>query len=200
VVTHLEHVIVAGGGKFANYTPVVQDDIEVLNWMKNSHWQKVNLPVPMADVTPIITDDRLLIVGYGTANLRRATNAYKIPVDDITRSGDQQQTSDTSTKWITMTNDTHRATTLVPSLSLPVVVGGRDQSGTTTSDIKMYDDSSKSWKNISSLSSARSQLAIAAVNNNAIIVIGGYTKGGSRDNVTSSSVTTVELGQTQLIH
>jgi len=202
VVTHLEHVIVAGGGMYVNKTIVVQDDIEVLNWMENSHWQKlaINLPVPMAGITPIITDDHLLIVGYIAANLAQYTCAYKIPVDDITRSGDQQQTSDTPTKWITMTDATHWFTALVPSSSPPVVVGGDDQSGTTTSDIKMYNDSSKSWKNISSLSSARGGVAIAAVNNNAIIVVGGYNKGGSMDNRRSSSLTTVELGQAQLIH
>ncbi|XP_065906644.1 kelch-like protein 3 [Dysidea avara] len=199
VVTHLEHVIVAGGGKFVNNTLVLQDDIEILNWMKRSHWQKVsvNLPVPMTAFTPIITDDQLLIVGYVAANKKHNKNAYKIPVDDITRSGDQQQTS--PTKWIT--SATHYNTALVPSSSPPVVVGGQDQSGTTpTSDIKMYDDSSKSWKNISSLSSARSEVAIAAVNNNAIIVIGGYSKGDSGVNAMSSSLTTVELGQAQLIH
>ena len=202
VVTHLEHVIVAGGGKHVNNTRVVQDDIEVLNWMKNSHWLKasINLPVPMAFFTPIITDDHLLIVGYYAASLKRNNSAYKIPVDDITRSSDQQQTSDTPTKWITMTDATHGKTALVPSSSPPVVVGGQDQSRTTTSDIKMYDDSSKSWKNISSLSSARSSVAIAAVNNNAIIVIGGYAKGGCVDNARSSSLTTAELGQAQLIH
>ena len=56
VVTHLEHVIVAGRAKYVNNTMVVQDDTEVLNWMKNSHWQKVsiNLPVPMADFTLMI--------------------------------------------------------------------------------------------------------------------------------------------------
>ena len=80
-----------------------------------------------------------------------------------------------------------------------MVVGGQ-VSGIPTSDIKMYDDSSKSWKNISSLSSPRSTVAIAAVNNNAIIVIGGCTKGGSVDNAMLSRLTTVELGQAQLIH
>ncbi|XP_065906643.1 probable serine/threonine-protein kinase roco4 isoform X2 [Dysidea avara] len=204
VVTHLEHVIVAGGGKYVNNTPVVQDDIEVLNWVvKNSHWQKVsiNLPIPMAYFTPIITDDHLLIVDYVDADFKGDIGAYKIPVDGITRSGDQQQTSDTPTKWITMTNATHYNTALVPSSSPPVVVGGQDQSGTTpTSDIKMYDDTSKSWMNIASLSSARTEVAIAAVNNNAIIVIGGCTKGGSMANAMSSSLTTVELGQAQLIH
>ena len=202
VVTHLEHVIVAGGYKYVNNTVVVYDDIEVLNWLKDSHWQKVsiNLPVPMVAFTPIITDDHLLIVGYTNADMERDKSAYKIPVDDIARSRDQQQTSDTPTKWITMTNATHYYTALVPSSFPPVVVGGRDQSGTTTSDIKMYDDSSKSWKKISSLSSARSKVTMAAVNNNAIIVIGGFTKGGSVANVLSSSLTTVELGQAQLIH
>ena len=201
VVTHLEHVIVAGGAKYVNNTLVVLDDIEILNWMENSRWQKVsiNLPEPMDTFTPIITDDHLLIVDYTDANNRLSKSAYKVPVDDITRSGDQQQTSVTLTKWITITDATHWKTALVPSSSPPVVVGGRDQNG-TTSDIKMYDDSSKSWKNISLLSSARSQIAIAAVNNNAIIVIGGYTKGESMDNALSSSLTTVELGQAQLIH
>jgi len=199
VVTHLEHVIVAGGKSYANGRSIVQDDIEVLNWMENFHWQKVsiNLPVPMADFIPIITDDDLLIVGYVAADMRCTKNAYKIPVDDITRLGDQQKTSDTPTKWTTMTNATHWDTALVPSSSPPVVVGGEDQSGTTTtSDIKMYDDSSKSWKNISSLSSARSQVAIAAVNNNAIIVIGGCT---DPKYCRLSSLTTVELGQVQLM-
>ena len=177
VVTHLEHVIVAGGG---NTATVVQDDIEVLNWVENSRWRKVsiNLPVPMYDFTPIIADDHYVIVGYYDADMKTNRSAYKIPVNEITRLGDQQQTSDTPTKWITMTSATHWDTALVPSSSPPVVVGGQDQSG-TTSDIKMYDDSSKSWKNISSLSSGRSSVAIAAVSNNAIIVIGGYTKGGS---------------------
>ena len=43
-------------------------------------------------------------------------------------------------------------------------------------------------------------IAIAAVNNNTIIVIGGCTKGGSVANANSYSLTTVELGQAQLIH
>jgi len=200
VVTYLEHAIVAGGFKYVNKRTVALNDIEALNWMKNSHWQKVsiNLLVPMAIFIPIITDDNLLIVGYDTANLGRSANAYKIPVDVITKSGDQQQTSDNSTKWFTMTDATHWKTTLIPNSSPPVVGGGEHASGiTTSSDIKMYDDSSKSWKKISSLLSARAQVAIAAVNNNAIIVIGGHTctKGGSRERV---SIATVELGQAQL--
>ena len=94
-----------------------------------------------------------------------------------------------------MTSATHWATGLVPSSSPLVVVGGQDESGITTSDFKMYDDPSKSWRKITSLPSGRSEVAIATVRNNAIIVIGGYTKRESEDNARSSSLTTVELGQ-----
>ena len=66
-----------------------------------------------------------------------------------------------------------------------------------TADIKMYDNSNKSWKKTGSLSSTRSCAAVAAVYNNAIIIIAGFTKGGS--NAESSSVTVVELGQAELL-
>ena len=198
VVTHLEHVIVAGGG----LGDTTHDDIELLNWVENSHWRKVsvNLPVPMWAFTPIIADDHYVIVGYFGANMKTNRSAYKIPVNEITRLGDQQQISGTPMKWITMTPATHWSTALVPSSSPPVVVGGDDDSGTIpTSDIKMYDDSNKSWRKIASLPSARARVAIATINNNAILVIGGCTKVDTIDNANSSSLTTVELGQAQLI-
>ena len=82
-----------------------------------------------------------------------------------------------------------------------MVVGGQDTTGTIpTADIKMYDNSNKSWKKIGSLSSARSCVAVAAVYNNAIVVIGGCTKGGNMANAKSSSLTVVELGQAELLH
>jgi len=90
-------------------------------------------------------------VGYYDADGKISRSAYTIPVDDITRSGDQQQTSATPTKWVTMTPATHWNTALVPNSSPPVVLGGQDQSGTPTSDIKMYDDSNKSWRKITYL-------------------------------------------------
>ena len=74
VVSHLEHVIVAGGARpTSEYddTLVVQDDIKALNWIENSHWRKISikLPVPMAAFTSTITsDDHLLIVGYDGAD------------------------------------------------------------------------------------------------------------------------------------
>ena len=206
VVSHLEHVIVAGGTRRTaedDDSRVTQDDIEVLNWIENSHWRKVSikLPVPMYGFTPTISDDHLVILDYADANMIRQRSAYKIPVANITSSIDRLHNSDTPTKWTELTAADHYYTSLVPSLSPPVVVGGQDITGTIpTADIKMYDNSNKSWKKIGLLSSARSWVTVAAVYNNAIVVIGGFTKGGGMANAKSSSLMLVELGQAELLH
>ena len=149
--------------------------------------------------TPTTTsDDHLLIVGYGGA-VSRQRNAYKMPVTNITSSNHPKFNSGAYTEWTELTATDHWCTALVPSSSPPVVVG-KDKGDTTTADIKMYDDSNKSWKKIGSLSSARSMVAVAAVYNNAIIIIRGYTKGDTLANRKSSSVTVVELGQAEVHH
>ena len=196
----LEHVIVAGGGLDDG---IEQDDIEVLNWIENSHWRKVSikLPAPMYAFTPTISDDHLIIVGYYGADMEDYKGAYKLPVANITESIDQQHNSDTPTKWTELIVATHWRTALVPSSSPPVVVGREDKTVTIpTADIKMYDNSNKSWKKIGSLSSARFAVAVAAVYNNAIVVIGGCTKADTMANARSSSLTVVELGQAELLH
>ena len=199
VVSHLEYVIVAGGDK-GDDTRVTQDDIEIFNWIENSHWRKlsIKLPEPMSCFTPTISDDHLLIVGYSGTTAMPYKGAYKMPVANITASIDQQHNSDTPTKWTELTAVDHWYTALVPSSSPPVVVGGEDTTG-TTADIKIYDNSNKSWKKIGSLTSARSGVAVAAVYNNAIIIIGGCTKADSMTNAISSSLTLVELGQAELL-
>ena len=201
VVSHLEHVIVAGGDTGDN-TTVTLDNIEVLNWTENSHWRKVSikLPVPMNGFTPIVSDDHLLIAGYYGADRICYRGAYKIPVATIVASTDKQHNSDTPTKWTELTVTDHWGTALVPSSSPPVVVGGDNNGTIPTADIKMYDNSNKLWKKIGSLSSARSEVAIAAIYNNAIIIIGGCTKAESMANAKSSSVTVVEMGQAEQLH
>ena len=204
VVSHLEHVIVAGGVRPTaedDDTPVVQDDIEVLNWIENSRWRKVSikLPVPMCAFTPTISDGDLIIVDYGGVGMKSYNGACKTSVANITASNNQQFYS--ANKWTELTVTDHWRTALVPSSSLIVVVGGHDLSGAIpTADIKMYDNSNKSWKKIESLSLARSDVAVAAIYNNAIVVIGGCTNSNTTANALSSSLTLVELGQVELLH
>ena len=182
---------------------MVQDDIEIFNWIENSHWRKVSikLPIPMYDFMPTVSNNHLLIVGYFGADRRGHRSAYEIPVANITASIDQQHNTDTLTKWTELISAFQWRTTLVPSSSPPVIVGGNNQTATIlTADIRMYDNTKKSWTRIGSLSSARSKVAVAAVYNNAIIIIGGCIKANNTVIRELSSVTLVELGQAELLY
>jgi len=214
VVAHKQHIIVAGGIKYLKPSsiPVVQDDMEILNWTENTtenktHWRKlfIHLPVPMSSFAPTIADCKLYIVGYWGENMRHNSDAFMISIAEIIRSVDsneagvQVQAIAAPEQWTRMTAATHLWTALVPHSSPPVIVGGRNINGIATDNISMYNDSTESWRNIASLSSGRSQVAIATINDNSIIAIGGYTLGGAKAHAVSSCVTTVELGLAEII-
>ena len=198
VVSHQEYVIVAGGKSTDDNA--IHDGIEFLNWMENFHWRRasIKLPVPMFDFTPIISDDHLLIVGYSNRNVYKGV--YRLPIANITSSIDEQHNSAISSRWTELTAVTHSCTALVPGSSPPVIVGGWNQSNkTSTADIKMYNNSDHSWRSVGSLLSPKHFVAVAAVDN-AIVVIGGCIKGGHKAERKSSSLTTVELGEAELLH
>ena len=203
VITHQEYVIVAGGlTGDDDVNPVVLDDIEVLNWVENSHWIKVStlLPVPMFNIKPIISDGNLLIVEYYKSQFTVARAGYKIPVADIISAVEKHA------NWVQVTPTSNVDVALVPNSSPPLIIGGhmcrpqdlnkdpKVRMYDTTANIEMYDDSCKRWKKIDSLTFARTCTEVAAVGNNAIIVIGGCT---DANNFASSAVATVELGQAE---
>ena len=125
-------------------------------------------------------------------------DVYTFPVANITASIDRQHNSTTSSKWTELTAVTDFYAALVPGSSPPVIFGGWNHSDkTSTADIKMYDNSDYTWRSVGSLSSARSYVAVAAVDDNAIVVIGGCTRGELiiKAEHKSSSLTVVELGE-----
>ena len=207
-ITHQEYVIVLGGLTGDDADTVALDEIEVLNWVENSHWIKVSthLPAPMYNVNPIISDGNLLFVEsyqYKSNYCLVGGSGYKIPVADITSPVKQH----VHTTWTKFTQPSNVDVAIVPNSSPPIVIGGhmnppqdankdpKLRKYQTTSNIEMQDDSSKPWKKIDSLSFPRTCAAIAAVGNNAIVVIGGCT---DANNFASSAVATVELGQAEL--
>ena len=118
VVSHLEHVIVAGGG-LDDHTD--HDDIEILNWIENTHWRKVSikLPVPMYGFRPTISDNHLLIGKYSPS--KTCNQFYKIPVANITALMYQIHNDDAPTKWTELILPMHWYTELMPNISRPVV-------------------------------------------------------------------------------
>ena len=163
----------------------------------------IKLPVPMYEFIPTISDDHLIIVGFCDSDRKPSKGAYKLPVANITASIEEQHkvTRSTSSRWTELTEPIHSRTVLVPNSSPPVVVGGWNHNDkTSTADIKMYDNSDHSWRKVGSLSSAKFHPGVAAIDNNATVIIGGCTRGDTKDNRKSSSLTMVELGQAELLH
>ena len=188
VVTHMEHVIVAGG--INDDAPLILEDIEILDWAKNAEWKHVSicLPVPMYYPQLTVCNDNIFVVGYVSTHCNFNKHVYELPVVVITNSADQQCAS---TRWVELGETTHLQSSVVTGLSSLMVVGGFDQEG-TTEDIKIFENSTQKWKKIDSLSFARYNAAATAIRNNAMIVIGGCTSVHDR---MSTSLSVVELGQ-----
>ena len=202
VVTHNEHVIVAGGRKRnINETIVAQNDIEILEWTENTHWRRVSiiLPVPMWDFTPTICEGYLFIMGYSNQIGYRYNAVYKIPVNDITALFNQEtKSTEVNSKWRKLAATKNFATATVPGSSPPAVVGGDKDPNIPVADIEIYDISTDSWKTIGSLPSGRSYPVVAAVTNNTIIVIGGCVVSDTMVNCKFTSMTKMEMGQAEL--
>jgi len=193
VVSYLEHVFVLGGIMDDSYA--VRDDIEMLDWRQNMQWIRVplKLPAPMCCFSPSTFDDHLIIVGYHGRG-HRSNVPYLIPFIDIVLSAHGHSIK---SGWSQLTLTVpYWSIALVPSSSPPVILGGRSLKGEESTDcIRMYNNSEKSWKTIATLSSPRARVAVAAISNNAIIVIGGIAQIGGED---FYDLTLVELGQAEL--
>ena len=139
-------------------------------------------------------------MGYVGADGLAMQDAYTLPVASITASIDRQHNSATSSRWTELTAATHSYTASVPGSSPPVIGGWNHSDKTSTADIKMYDNSDHSWRSVGSLSSAKNFVAVAAINDSTIVVIGGCTKGGHKAKRKSSTLSIVELGEAELFH
>jgi len=203
VVTHGEYVIAVGGTN-GDDIALVQDDIEILNWPENTGWNRVSmaLPVPMYDISCTISNNHLVVVSYYSIDLKNYSVVYTIPATEIINPSRNRLLSwIVPNKWSRLTIANHWAVAVVPNSFPLMVLGGTDRTSTvSTTDITIFDSSSKSWKKIEpSLTSARSTAAVAAINDNAIIVIGGCTSRVSTATAKSSSLSVVELGQAELL-
>ena len=200
VITYHNYVIVMGG---MSSPDTIHDSIEVMEYRHELQWKEISLhlPVPMWNIVPTISGDNITIVGYGTAT-GQSNGHYQITLDEIISSLDQPlSTGAVSTKWKECSPITHWFTATVPYSNPPVIVGGGSRDAhVSTSDIMLYDASTKSWRKVDSLTSARQYVGVALLNNSTIIVIGGNTAVGSVEAAMASSLTTVEIGNIIPIH
>ena len=195
VLTHLDHVIVAGG---ALDDGTFSDDIELLNYTQPSHWviTRMKLPEAMRFPSVTISDSTLYIVGYSKAN-GRTDAAYKMSVDLVT-SSPAQLISDQTAHWTKLCKAPYGGTAIVPNSCPPVIVGGYDKQYVPAADIRVLDVPNNSWKKITSLTTARANAAIVSINHDSILIIGGFTGGRGPKGAMAHCISTVEKGTVRL--
>ncbi|XP_065893295.1 uncharacterized protein [Dysidea avara] len=195
-VVHCDHVIVAGG----QTSDGIADDIEILNWKQLPlMWKRasVYLPCPMFAMHLTICEEDLYIVGYDD-DKTTYQNVHFINITTVVSLDNSALNSHVDSLW-----------SKLPSIPLtragvastcPILIAGGSFKGVITSNIFIYDSHDQIWTKVASLTSPRSNVAIATINNTTIMVIGGYSKGGSAEAAAESSLTTVELGEAESIH
>ena len=196
VVSYQHYTIVAGGNDEDGST---LDTIEVFN-CNNYQWTilSTHLPQPMRDINATTCNQSFIIAGYTNAESYANTETLIITMDSLVGIEQQQSltssTSEHDNKWSQLYPTPYWNTTIVPNTTPPVIIGGHDEQGKAVNNISLYDDSSNSWRTVSSLPISCVQATVATINN-IMIVAGGYTDGSTIETVSATSLTSVVLGQ-----
>ena len=195
VITHNNYVVVMGG---INNAGTILDSLEIMDYHHHrEEWKEisVHLPIPMWTVKPTISGDSITIVGYNRTQVNRSCGYYQIKVEEILSPLDQYlSTGAKSNQWVKLSPAQHWDTATVPYTNPPVIIGG-NADYIPTCDINLYVDASEnSWRKVDSLTSARSEIGVASLNTNTIIVIGGTSGGKGLEANKASSLAKVEIG------
>ena len=141
-----------------------------------------------------------IIAGYTNADGRAISKTYIISMDSLVGADQQSLNSSTSeddNKWSQLYPTPYWATAIVPNTSPPVIIGGQDNQSKAVDNISLYDDSSDSWRTVSSLPISCAWATVATIND-VIIVAGGCTDSSTMETFNATSLTSVVLGQLEL--
>ena len=144
--------------------PVFADPVTLLLFSKTC------LPKPMCDISATISKNSLIIAGYEGADGKRYNGVFITTMDDII---DHSSSTEGTSKWRKLASTPYWNTTIVPCATPAVIVGWSIQ-GSTFDDIMAYDDSTNSWRRVSSLPIKCCYTTILSLPHN-IIMAGGYT-------------------------
>ena len=194
VVSYQHYTIVAGGEGEAQST---MDTIEVFN-CNNYQWTilSTHLPQPMRFINATTCNQSFIIAGYTDAEGYVNNGTFIISMDSLVGTKQQKSltssTSEHDNKWSELCRTPYWNTTIVPNTTPPVIIGGYDEQRKAVNNISLYDDSSNSWRTVSSLPISCARATVATINN-IMIVAGGYTDGSTIETVRATSLTSVVL-------
>ena len=195
VVSYQHYTIVAGG---KGEDESILDTIEVFN-CNNNQWTilSTHLPEPMSSINATTCNQSFIIAGYYGADGRAYSGTFIISMDSLVGADQQSLTSSTSednNKWSQLYPTPYWNTAIVPNTSPPVIIGGEDNQRKVVGNISLYDDSSNSWRTVSSLPISCAGATVATINV-VIIVAGGCTDSSTRATGNATTLTSVVLGQ-----
>ena len=199
VVSYQHYTIVAGGEDEDGST---LDTIEVFN-CNNYQWTilSTHLPQPMKFINATTCNQSFIIAGYTSADGSAYSGTFIITMDSLV--GTEQEhsltssTSEHDNKWSELCHTPYFNTTIVPNTTPPAIIGGMDQHRKAVNNISLYDDSSNSWRTVSSLPISCAGATVATINN-IMIVAGGYTDHSTIETLNATTLTSVVLGQLEL--
>ena len=186
VVTHDNSVIVAGGTTTGD---TCLSSIEVMS-ITELCWREVatQLPFTMWNMSTTICNNDMYIIGYAGSDNMRYQIAYKLAVSDI-------ENSATAKVWKKLHSPPRARTTVLPYTFPPLIVGGNDNNFNGVVDVSIYNVATDTWSLVDMLKTARAYSIVAAVDDNAIIVIGGCHEARNLTTCKASAIKTVEIGQ-----
>ena len=196
VVSYQHYTIVAGGDGEDGST---LDTIEVFN-CNNYQWTilSTHLPQPMKFINATTCNQSFIIAGYADAEGYDCNVTFIITMDSLVGTEQQQSltssTSEHDNKWSELCHTPYWNTTIVPNTTPPVIIGGEDKQRKAVNNISLYDDSSNSWRTVSSLPISCAEATVATINN-IMIVAGGCTDASTIETANATSLTSVVLGQ-----
>ena len=200
VVSYQHYTIVAGGVGEDGST---LDTIEVFN-CNNYQWTilSTHLPQPMKFINATTCNQSFIIAGYVGADGNSYSGTFIITMDSLVGTVQENSltssTSEQDNKWSELCPTPYWNTAIVPNTTPPVIIGGSEQRK-TFNNISLYDDSSNSWRTVSSLPISCARATVATIND-IMIVAGGYTDGNTIETANATTLTSVVLGQLKLCH
>ena len=191
VAAYRNQMIVAGGCVEKNCP---SKDIEILDCeQKPFIWKRcaVRLPLEMWAINLAVCEGHMYIVGFSEVN-STSGKSYRIPAGDLIPSSYPTKSYTTENKWDPLPGAPYIRAGVVSIGSNLMIVGG-SMSSKVTSDIFSFDRFNLNWRKIGVLTSARADVAVCSLSDTTIMVIGGYSRGGSLQASEDSSMSTVEM-------
>ena len=186
VLTHGNSVIVAGGTTSGD---ACLSSIEVMS-LTELRWREVatHLPFTMWNMSTTICNNEMYIIGYAGSDNMRYQAAYKLAISDI-------ENSTSARNWKKLHSPPRARTAVVPYTFPPMIIGGNESSFSSVVDASVYNVDNDTWNLVDMLKTPRAYCIVAAVDDNAIIVIGGCHKAQNLTTCKATAIKTVEIGQ-----